>query len=334
MHKKLLNEAIFHLTISAEGPLLIKSGLETWVPTTPDMEFIRTWDARLREETVFIPGSSLKGTLRSYSEKIARTLNASCCDPFDQNENSPTASCGARLKKLAEESDSAAIYQQSCTACKIYGSTVLAGRAAFTDAYPLQSLERKLTKRTAVAIDRVLGSVAFGPFDFEALVSGAFTTQIRVRNFELWQLGLLGLAVRDLCQGRVRIGYGKSRGFGNVSAKLSKLELRSIADDGLTMNNGQLTVKGMGALLDQAKHEKLDQTDREKYGINPAEIQPVIFPSASVLDNDLIGHGVSFALPEQTEDWCAPEAAVLFSECVRVYWQAYRDAPQKGDWRG
>src|SRR5215210_1793784 len=99
MHKRLLNESTFHLTISVEGPLLVKSGTETWDPAIPDMQFVRTRDAQFRE-TVFIPGSSLKGTLRSYSEKIARTLDVPCCDPFDQDH-----SCSAELKKHGEENN-------------------------------------------------------------------------------------------------------------------------------------------------------------------------------------------------------------------------------------
>src|ERR1700733_14339000 len=108
MHKKLLNEAIFHLTISAEGPLLVKSGTETWDPAVPDMQFVRTRRGG-QAETVFIPGSSLKGTLRSYSEKIVRTLDVFCCDPFDEDH-----SCSAELKAFAEENKAAQIYKRSC----------------------------------------------------------------------------------------------------------------------------------------------------------------------------------------------------------------------------
>jgi CRISPR-associated RAMP protein (TIGR02581 family) len=325
MHKKLLNEALFSLTILVEGPLLIKSGTEGWDPTTPDMEFVRTRHAQLGE-TVFFPGSSLKGTLRSYSEKIARTLNVNCCDPFDKEH-----SCGNRktMKQLTENHDSAGIYRESCVACKLYGSTSLAGRAAFTDAYPKERIDiaKQLTKRTAVAIDRVLGSVAFGPFDFEALMSGEFHTVIRLRNFELWQLGLLGLAIRDFCQGRVRVGYGKSRGFGSVIGRLEKLEMRSIADRGIEINAGNLIVKGIGASL------KADE--RKTYGILEAEESPVsVTTKASILD-DLIGSSVVFERRVDGQELIAPEVIELFSKCVKEPWAAYRKAhPAKGEKNG
>lgn len=322
MHKKLLNEATFHLVISAQGPLLVKSGTEGWDPTIPDMQFVRTHHAQLGE-TVFIPGSSLKGTLRSYSEKIARTLDVDCCDPFDK-----TDSCSKKLEDLTKDSNGFGIYARSCAACKLYGSTNLAGRAAFADAYPTKPIDvtKQLTKRTAVAIDRVLGSVAVGPFDFEALMSGEFETQIRLRNFELWQLGLLGLVVRDLCLGRIKVGYGKSRGFGSVSARLEKLELRSIAEGGLEWKDGKLRIKGIGALLGD---------EAASYGITEeAEHNPIVIESSLKPIDDLLGSSIVFERKADSSDWCAPEAGSLFSQCVRSAWNAYVKSHKVGGQNG
>lgn len=78
MLKKLLNQAILGVTLEAQGPLLIKSGTEGGAdPSVPDMQFARS------DGQVYIPGSSLKGVFRSYAEKIARTVNVKCCNPFD-----------------------------------------------------------------------------------------------------------------------------------------------------------------------------------------------------------------------------------------------------------
>lgn len=313
MHKRLLNEATLKLAIYAEGPLLIKSGAETWDPTSPDMQFVRTRHSRLGE-TVFIPGSSLKGTFRSYTEKIARTLRVECCDPFHDKH-----SCGRKLKELGEKNDSTSIYRRSCVACKLYGSTNMAGRAAFADAYPTSDVSSHLTKRTAVAIDRVLGSVAVGPFEFEALMSGEFVTRITLRNFELWQLGLLGLTVRDFCLGRVRVGYGKSRGFGSVSAKVEKLELLSMAPAGLVAKNGTLSVGGIGALLGEA---------RKEYGIGEAEVDSVTVPTTSPLIEDLIGLVAVFERQVDSQSWCPSEAESLFRICVKSAWKSYAASHQ------
>lgn len=328
MHKRLLNEALFKLTISVRGPVLVKSGVETWEPTRPDMEFIRARHARFGD-TVFLPGSSLKGMLRSYSEKIARTLNVTCCDPFDtQQDKSPTRFCGKRCEDLKKrekrELASEEVYQRSCVACKLFGSTVLAGRAAFADAYPTEDVRDYVSRRTGVGIDRVLGSASPGAlYDYEVLERGAFQTAIRLRNFELWQVGLLGLALRDLCLGRIKVGFGKSRGFGDVVAHLHEVELRSLADDGLLLNDGKLTVKGIGAFAAMQK-------DAPSYGIL-SETETVTIaitasapPKATDTDDwDTVEWlGDKFVFPFQptagSQDWCAPEVKQLFGKCVKT----------------
>ncbi|PYP83342.1 MAG: CRISPR-associated protein [Blastocatellia bacterium AA13] len=319
MHRKLLNEARLSLSLTVQGPLLVKSGTENWDPSIPDMQFIRTLRGDGRE-TVFIPGSSLKGTLRSYTEKIARTLNVSCCDPFE--ERGRDQSCGKKLDAAAKQSDSFAIYRGSCVACRIYGSTTLAGRAQFADSYPTADLSPNLTRRTAVAIDRILGSVSAGPFEFEALMAGTFRTEIRLTNFELWQIGLIGFAIRDLCLGRIKIGYGKSRGLGDVNATLDALELRSITSDGIQQANGKLSIKGIGALL--------NEKERESYGIAASEIPPATIDSPIAPKPELIGSSIEFRRAAEGEDWAAREAALLFNACIDKSWTSYRDANQVG----
>jgi hypothetical protein len=147
-----------------------------------------------------------------------------------------------------------------------------------------------------------------------------------VRNFELWQLGLLGLAVRDLCLGRIKVGYGKSRGFGSVSARLDKLELRSIAEGGLESKDGKLSVKGIGALLGD---------EAESYGVDEdAERSPINIETRLKLVDDLIGSSIIFERKTDSPDWCAPEAASLFSQCVKSAWKAYVKTHKAGGQHG
>ena len=105
----------------------------------------------------------------------------------------------------------------------MFGSTALAGRIRFADAYAREPVNTE--ERNGVAIDRIYGSVAVGPFNYETAVDGEFVTSINFRNLTLAQLGLLGLALRDLADGRVAIGFGKSRGLGRVSLNFASLEL-------------------------------------------------------------------------------------------------------------
>lgn len=225
MFKQSLNEAILDLAIRPAGPILIKSGETGGLdPTHPDMEFIRAIGQ------VFIPGSSLKGVARAHAERIARALQPGpprdgrgACDPLKRNE-----ACGDRLER--ERLESHQKYARSCATCRLFGSTIVAGRARFADALPVAEAPEAdrlmIEERNGVAIDRVYGSVAVGPFNYEVVTRGVFTTRIMMRNITLPQLALLGLALRDLGEGRVGLGFGKSRGLGRVTLEWGRMEVR------------------------------------------------------------------------------------------------------------
>jgi len=227
MFKRLFNELRLVFDLSPyKAPLLIKSGREAGAdPTLLDMNFVRTAHPRTGELMVYLPGSSLKGTLRSYCEKIARTVRPDggrewCCNPFELDAESATAFCGRRLEG---QEPAAARYARSCVACRTFGNTGLGSHVALADAHPQD--EPRLEQRDGVAIDRISGAVAAGPFNLEVVTQGTFRATLALRNFQLWQVGLLAVALRDLGQGRVLIGFGKSKGFGRVAVTYQKLEI-------------------------------------------------------------------------------------------------------------
>lgn len=117
----------------------------------------------------------------------------------------------------------AIVYRRSSFVSQIFGHTSLAGRVRFADAYPQG--EVTLEERNGVAIDRIYGSVAVGPFNYEVVVSGSFGSRIDFKNVTLAQLGLLGLVLRDLAAGRVGLGFGKSRGLGRVKVTFDDLSI-------------------------------------------------------------------------------------------------------------
>jgi CRISPR/Cas system CSM-associated protein Csm3 (group 7 of RAMP superfamily) len=230
MFKQLFNEAKLTLRIEPDGPILIKAGEGGADPRRPDMEFVRT--ICQGRETIYLPGSSLKGVLRAHCERLARTVQPQelsrslserrlSCDPLDEK-----ASCGDQWIKAKKNSsiDSDVAYARSCFICRLFGNTALASRLRISDAYPKV---RVLTEeRNGVAIDRVFGSVAVGPFNYEVATTGAFIGTIHIRNFTIAQLGLLALALRDLDAQRVGVGFAKSRGLGRVRAAVEEISFR------------------------------------------------------------------------------------------------------------
>ena len=284
MHKRIVNQTIIELTISPVGPLLIKASDQGADPTKPDMEFVETYYEG--DRSVYLPGSSLKGAIRAHCERIVRTLggespenNVWTCDPLKQD---------APCRQLNENhnGNSPAIYSNSCTICQIFGSTDIAAHARITDAYPINPAEIQREERNGVAIDRVYGSVAVGPFNFEVLTSGKFTTKIIVKNFTTAQLALIALAIRDFDEQRVGLGFAKSRGLGLINMKVNSVEIRYptavVENQQLRMLGNQAAsfsdnvVVGAGQLVDDADGYEFPNPDsvtvnvhaqRDDYGL-------------------------------------------------------------------
>ncbi len=250
MLKKLVNEAKFTLTITTTGPVLIRSGRATL--TGPDMAPVLTYRNGQRE--VFLPGTSLKGVIRSHLEKVARTLNEPVvCNPFDKK-----SFCGDKLQERKRvEFKNAPLpndmaYRQSCPICRLFGSTFYTGRISISDAY-LENSDRPLPTelRDGVGIDRLTGGAAHGAkFDLEAVSPDvAFESQVYLRNFEVWQLGLALLAVKDLEDGLIRLGSGTSRGFGNVQGAVSRVTINHL---GFQAGRPDNEIWGLGQFLSAA----------------------------------------------------------------------------------
>jgi len=228
LFKTLHNRAILEIEIEPVTPLLIKTGDTGGLNVSlPDMQFVRTSTAL--GPSVVIPGSSLKGVVRSQAERLLRTDGLWCCDPLDRDDN-----CGSKVGRGVS-----VVYPTQCYACRTFGSTKLGGRARFTDLLPWSpgmALERKQEAfaaiktevRPGVAIDRRSQSASGGKlYEIEIVTAGTFYGEILLTNFQLWQLGLIGLALQDIDQGYQQLGSGKSRGLGRVRCRVARAVFES-----------------------------------------------------------------------------------------------------------
>jgi CRISPR-associated RAMP protein (TIGR02581 family) len=244
MLKTILNECLIDFSIKSETPLLIKSGMER--VEDPDMFPVRTFRIRngKGDKEVFIPGSSLKGVIRSHSERITRTLcqgkEPACCNPFErdkENKNKPDFACSNYFEEYKQQEkikklNGIEAYRQSCLICRLFGSTENASRLIVRDAYLKDGCNVKFETRTGVGIDRFTGGASKGAlFSLEVATNAEFGTQLYIRNFELWQLGLLAYVFQDFKDGIIPIGYGKSRGFGKVTGIVDKVEVRYLGQN-------------------------------------------------------------------------------------------------------
>lgn len=263
MHARFYNEAIFKLSLRPQTPMLIKagrSGEEALDPILPDMSFVRTSRPDRDEPEVYVPGASLRGVLRSHAEKLLRSIRDNlACDPTQIKEEGRLGKACFAGASNTEKLDGPQAYVKSCYACRLFGNTVLAGRARVGDLYLDPSRAPLLERRYGVAIDRVTGAVAQGPFELEILTDARFAGQLSVRNFTLGQLGLLAAALLDLGDGLVPMGYGKSRGLGRVTLTFNELSVRTLRDPA-----GALLGVGTLAGAEDSKAYALPHPDRER----------------------------------------------------------------------
>ncbi|MCZ2075714.1 MAG: RAMP superfamily CRISPR-associated protein [Bryobacterales bacterium] len=158
----------------------------------------------------YIPGSSVRGAWRSHLEKVLRSIDGTprVCDPLLDSD-----SCSTFLIREDQPRRPDA-YSVSCPVCRIFGSAAHASRVWFADA---RFFERKPVLVDNVAISRQTGSV-LNPFKSIALREAKAKLEMRIRNFELWHLGLLANLFTDLADSAVPLGSGKNKGFGKIKA--------------------------------------------------------------------------------------------------------------------
>jgi CRISPR/Cas system CSM-associated protein Csm3 (group 7 of RAMP superfamily) len=191
------------------GPFRIGSGRQSAGPDGNEVQLMFT-DAAGRR---IVPGTSVKGVLRSRVEHILRSVGVTPPPCLDQR-------CG------------------QCWTCQVFGfgggqdatslSVGARGRVRVTDAVIVDAVS---VRRQHVAIDRFTGGALPGAlYTVEALEGGRF-------NVELWDLGLaepeavrllalLRLVLDDLNDGIIGIGGGVARGYGWVAADVDRAVAR------------------------------------------------------------------------------------------------------------
>jgi len=273
MHKVKYNGLMVRFTITPRSPLLIKAGGLSPDPSLPDMQFVRTHHAT-KGDTIYIPGTSLKGVVRGYVESVLRTLRGEegACNPLEKGRR-----CSDRLKPRggSEAPASHEIYRRSCRACQIFGSTLLRGRIRFFDAYP--DGEPATETRYGVAISRLSQAVAVGPFQTEVVVSASFKGQMAMENFEIIHLGLLAAAFKAMDAGSIRVGFGKNRGYGEVSIQVERADFTFARPPPLK----EVWGVGMLATPEERKLYGLPEEDLLQVEAEPQEREELLFERRS-----------------------------------------------------
>ena len=205
MFKKLEKRLIINYEVLAVSDLRI-GGHGSTAPGEVDNPVIKN-----SEGYPIIPGSSLKGVLRTETEKLLRTIIG------EENVCSPDNLCKSKKSKRTEE----------CPVCLLFGGAEMAGSIRIRDA---TTESQKTYIRDGVKIERETRKAKDGGYyDIEVVPSGTvFKGEIMIENptlngNEYAKLGAL-LSTIDFFNATSRtLGGAVSRGFGEVRIKRTKI---------------------------------------------------------------------------------------------------------------
>lgn len=228
-------------TLTCQTGLHIGSGGQV-APGASDLPVVKDGVGR-----PFVPGSSLKGVLRTFAERIVASLTP--VDPAAppgslQGQvtscwlHAESSFCLSTCKAYREEFDRQReggrfrkddeltewVCARTCAVCRLFGSPYLAGRVWVKDAF-LSGEFVPLEVRKSVAIDRDRRTAAAHLlYDLEAVPpASAFDIEIRVENASTGELGLLFTVLDQLNDGGLRLGGRGSAGLGKVQVAPSQL---------------------------------------------------------------------------------------------------------------
>ena len=194
-----------------------------------------------------LSGSAARGVLRSRVERIVRTFagprwQIAACDPHRKE-----VSCAVQAAELHEatRNDSPAerrtlapklaadVRRKVCPACRLFGNAALGGRVVVEEVVLSSEPPAVLDH---VAVDRFTGGAADArKFDAAPLPSARAVTVVSVDRPARWEVALLLLALRDLCDGWVALGSRGTRGYGRVLGRVERIDLHSTEDGPLAL---------------------------------------------------------------------------------------------------
>jgi len=210
MFKDLENRAMIRYHIVTMSDLHIGSHGST-APGEVDSPVIKTNDG-----TPFVPGSSLKGVLRTEFERLLRGCHFDACMVPDV--------CGSKKRKDVKP----------CPVCVLFGGMDVAGSVRVADAFANSS---KTMIRDGVGIDRMTRKAKTGAkYDIEVVPKGStFNGTITVENLNinghpLAKLGGLLLLIEFFNATSGRLGHATSRGFGRVILLIDAISILTPED--------------------------------------------------------------------------------------------------------
>ncbi len=225
MFERLDSRALIQYTIKTKSDLHI-GGHGTTTPAEVDMPVLKNG-----KDYPIIPGSSLKGVLRTEMERLLKGLKIDTC--------TVPGVCKSKNRKVESE----------CPVCMLFGSAELAASVRIKDA---TANHKKTVIRDGVAIERKTRKAkGSAKYDIEAVPQGTeFYGDVIIENLDISgnknaKLGAF-LSLVDFfnsCSGG--IGHATSRGFGQINIGIDNFKIITAEDylsgnyDGTVYSSGK-----------------------------------------------------------------------------------------------
>ncbi len=247
MFEKFVNRYIIKGNLKAVTALHIGAAEDEFRPNGCRNPFFRNADG-----LPLIPGSSLKGAMRSFLEQYLSSESGKDAllknIPFRKeicNEQNPCADVkkDSRLKALLKEDGKDSQKELShylfgtdggedgklCMVCRLFGSPCSSAKFSIRDARVIEeTFQGEFEIRSGVAIDRNLGtSVENKTFTTEVVPEGTeFSFKAVLENGDENEWAVVKQLLRAMELGLIQIGGMKSRGLGEI--RLTNIEYQKI----------------------------------------------------------------------------------------------------------
>lgn len=159
----------------------------------------------------YIPGSSVKGRVRAYAERLMRTAGLQVCSPPVPDQMCPHTDIDGE--------------DEYCPACCIFGSPWVSSRVHFSNFYLADDNDFILQTRQGIGVGRTLGTVVEEKLYYWEAVGSATKSEPLSFNGEISgtgersEIGWILAAFRMMSS----IGGQKARGMGRVRAKIGRV---------------------------------------------------------------------------------------------------------------
>jgi CRISPR-associated RAMP protein (TIGR02581 family) len=222
-------EYIFDFKLFNSMPLSIGSGKKPFgIIDNPIVRMKRIRNGISKEEP-YIPGSSLKGVLRTEAERFVRTIYGDTPDNVCDIFKAANEKDSEKQREREEEKENKDY--KPCLICSIFGGQTIASRIKVGNAFLTNYDDKSVSTITKVSINRLTGAAASGKlYDVEYLSPAQeFSWSLRFENIELLGnpsdehekkiLEIISYLLKIITTKGIEVGGRRSIGYGRLEVK-------------------------------------------------------------------------------------------------------------------